>query len=537
LVIALLGLFLALRLPLLNLPPFGDEDLFIRDALALGQSDLTGYPILSLLMAKTALLGLDPSQLRWVPFVFSLGVLWLTVLLAGRLAGRRAAIWSALVLAASPLSVSVSTQMLFDGAFVAFCALCVTHLYLQSAGPSYGRAAWCGVAIGCLGMTSYAAFPIVAGLILHSWLTRGTSATIKVFALALAVAAAVFSIYPLLFPAHFHLSMQKPAGTLGNILRIKAAMSASLYGRSFAKAAIFAGPLVFWGLAHGLRDGQVRQRLALPLCVSLTYMVAVMIMVNPDRTVGYWAAVLPFLCIIAGAAAAQCQGAPGDRKPAAATLAVLAALVWITSCGPRLVEPVHPGIRWSLHGLFDFVPIRIFYGPSLAMYLKPAAALLGFLGCASFAALGRFQPRLRSYAVACGLAYGLFYSAEYSYALCSPNLNRVAAAVVRSLQEERPAQPVYLHGYGALACARQGIAVRTFMYDVPLMPSLTAEIGRTGGTVVLLNAPAIGPDTVLRRFLASRARLRRTFSDGGAALAEIWEVARTSPDRRPDATP
>jgi hypothetical protein len=96
--------------------------------------------------------------------------------------------------------------------------------------------------------------------------------------------------------------------------------------------------------------------------------------------------------------------------------------------------------------------------------------------------------------------------------------------VVRSLKENPPAQIIYLHGYGALACERQRIAVRTFMYDAPMMPSLVNAIGRTGGAVVLLNAPAIGTDTVLRRFLSSRARLKRAFSDDGAALAEIWVV-------------
>ncbi len=522
---AILALFLVLRWPLLHFPPFGDEDLLIRDAADLGRSGLTGYPILALAIVHIGLEVVGLDGLRWVPFLFSLGVLGLTALLAGRLLGRRGAAWAALILALEPLSVSVSAQLLFDGAFVAFFALASACAYLKAVerdSIDWRWAAAFGAMTGCLAMTSYAVVVLTAGLALHCWLTRGIKTTLKLFAAATVAAAAVFSIYPLLYPEHYRLAAQKPAATLPSALAHRLSMPASLYARALSKALFFVGPLPVWAVCLALARRDLRARLALPLCAALAYAALVFLLVNPDRTVGYWAAVLPFVCV--AAAGVVLEAAP---EPAALTLPLGACallLIALTRLGPDVVQAVHPAIHWTWRGLFEFMPARIFYGPSLATYFKPAAVLLGFGATLALGFLSAFRPGLGRAAVAFGLAYGLFYSAEYAYSPFSPNLNRVGAEVARELRRGGCPQPIYLHGYGALACQRSGVAVEPFMYDVPLMPSLTRAMRRTGGTVALLNAPAIGPDTELRRFLASDATLERSFCDKGVALAEIWRV-------------
>ncbi len=138
--------------------------------------------------------------------------------------------------------------------------------------------------------------------------------------------------------------------------------------------------------------------------------------------------------------------------------------------------------------------------------------------------IGLSRNLFRLHFISLGLAYCLFYSMSYVHPFFSPNLNKVGARLLSSLEAQPPRQPVYLHGYGALQCEMHHIQVQPFMYDEDLIKSLLPLMEKTGGTVVIADAPAIGEKAPLRNFLNKRAVLKRTFSDDGVVLAEIWQL-------------
>ncbi len=514
--------FILLRIPLLRLPPFGDEDQLIRDAIFLGHSAETGYPILGLFFLRLGLFFLDWNHLRWVPFLFSVGVFILTNLISKELIGFEGALWSTWLLSINPLNVSVSPQLLFDGSFVAFFLLLMVYFYLRFLRePEKNRIflILCGFSFGCLWLTSYAAFSLAAGAALYALLSRNWKAAILDVVTIGIVGLAVFSVYPLLLPHHYHLSTQK-LSVIGSIPLLKFKKLEWLYFSSWAKAFIFVGPLLLWGFSRALLSEDLRRRIGLPLSICAGYIVLVLVLVNPDRTMGYWSPLTPFFCIATSAIIVK-DKETDSIFPLLPSMAVYYALMAIlTQTGPHAVSSVHP-LRWSW---MNFFPIRMFYGPSLALYLRPAAVVFPFLAVFSLAFAPPRWKKLKLQMIALGLAYGLFYSSEYAYSIFSPNPNAVGQELLMSLKREPPKEPVYLHGYGALECEMNGIRVQPFMYDEGVINRILPLMARTKGTVILMNFPMIGLKTPLRLFLSTHATLERKFSSDSISLAGIWRL-------------
>lgn len=523
-----LAIFLALRLPLLHFPLFGDEDILVRDAAMLGRSSLSGYPILSLIFLRLGLLFLGLKNLRWITFLFSLGVFSLTLAIAEMLIGFNGALWASLLLALNPLSVSVSCQLLFDGAFVCFFLLSIIYFYLRHLRREEKgvRDIWnlilCGIAFGLLQMTSYAAFAFIPGLALYSWMKRGLKKTISTLGVIAVLGALIFSIYPILNPAHYQISTHKLGFLHSGIRILKLFAMPWLYASSLSKALIFAGPLPILGVFGTFLDVKRRERVGLPLAISLTYIALLLIFINPDRTIGYWSPVIPLLCIIA----AQEITALTMRRWTHFSITVglyCIVLAALTLSGLQVITPVHP-MRWSWRVLLYFFPIRMFYGPSLCLYLRPAAVFFAFGACFLLMFWKRKSPILHRHFIALGLAYGAFYSLEYVHPEFSPNLNLVGTELIASLERTPAPKPIYLHGYGALDCEMHGIEVYSFMYNSALIHKLILIMDKTKGSVVIANSPAIGPQSQLMRFLRKDAVLARSFSDDGVVLARIWTL-------------
>ncbi len=513
--------FILLRASLLRLPPFGDEDQLIRDAVFLGHSAETGYPILGLFFLRIGLFFLDWNHLRWVPFAFSVGVFILTALITEELLGFEGALWSLWLLSISPLNISVSTQLLFDGSFVAFFLLLMVYFYLRFLrNPKENRIflILCGVAFGCLWLTSYAAFSLAAGAALYAILSRKLHAVLDIVTIGI-LGLLVFSVYPLLLPHHYHLSAQKLA-VVRSIPILKFKSHEWLYFSSWAKALIFVGPLLLWGLFRALLSGDLRRRVGLPLSICVSYMILILTLVNPDRTMGYWSPLIPFFCLATAAAIMEEQKTYSIFSLSVLITTYYVLMAILTQVGPHAVSSSHP-LRWSW---MNFFPIRMFYGPSLALYLRPAAVIFPFLAI-FFLALSTLRwKKLRAQIIALGLAYGLFCSGEYVHPLFSPDSNAVGQKLLSSLKQKPPQEPVYLHGYGALECEMNGIKVQPFMYDESVIEKLLPLMTRTKGSVILMNSPAIGPETPLRRFLSTHATLKREFSSDSISLAEVWRL-------------
>ncbi len=526
-----LAAFIVLRLPLLHLPLFGDEEMFLRETARLGGAgNPAGYPVLGFLFLKAGLLALGANHLRWVPFLFSLGVFGLTALLGQDLFGFRGAFGAAWLLALSPLSVSVSPQILMDGAFVAFFFLAFLLAYQRSLASEKFRPsvlALCGLLFGCLWMTSYAAFALVSGVGLYALFSSGFKRTARDFSVIGLCGAAVFSLYPIFMPAHYRSSTHK-LGLFHTAPVITHLLSQPwLFASSWAKAVIFVGPLLLWGLLRALLRRQDRERRRLLLSVCLCYMAFLLVLINPDRTMDYWSPILPLFCVLtAGELLSWGDGGLHWRPLLAWSAAYWAALALLTAAGPHAVFAVHP-MRYHPKFWLDFFPIRMFYGPSLGIYLRPAALVASFAGLSVFWALSRKFPAARLHLAALGLAYGLFYSLEYAHPLFSPNLNQAAARMNAAFQARPPEEPLYLHGGSALACANAGVPAQSFMYNAGVIEGLIPVMQKTGGTLALADAPAIGSDSPLRQYLARGATLVRSFSSDGVALIEVWRLKKS----------
>jgi len=530
--------FILLRLPLLHLPPFGDEAQDALEAVSLGMHNPNNpavYPIMMFLILKCGSFFVGWSRLRWIPFLFSLGVWGLTVLIADDFIGSAGALCAAWLLALSPLSVMVSPQLIMNGAFVPFFFLAFVFAYerfLRSDVFRWGPLLCCGILFGCLWLTTYAVFALTAGIGLYSLVSSGFKKTLRDFAVIGIVAAAVFLPYPLLFPAHFHGSTQEVASTSSGLFHISHSVPEIsrflsmpwLYVSSWAKAVIFVGPLLFWGLARSFARKESRARLGLLLSACLSYMLLLLLLINPERTLDYWSPILPLLCVLAAGEIMAWIKSPRWRNILLWTAIYWAVLGFLTIAGPHAVFPAHP-IHYARSFWMEFLSVRMFDGPSLSLFVRPAAILAPFAGLAIFWLLGKRFPAARSHLVALGLAYGLFFSLEYSRPLFSPNLNRAGAQMLESFKAEPPKQPFYLHGYSDIACERAGIhRVASFMYADNLISRLIPVMKRTGGTLALADAPDIGPDSSLRKFLSRNARLEKTFGNHGVALVEIWSL-------------
>lgn len=531
-----LTLFILIRAPLLHFPPFGDEDLLIRDAASLGHSNLCGYPILAMIFIRIGMAFLALNQLRWVVFIFSLGVFALTALIAKELLGFWTAFWACLFLAVNPLSISVSCQLLFDGAFVCLFFLATVYFYIRCSreNSNWRLILWivaCGLSFGLLQMTSYAAFALISGIALHSLLRQGLKKTILIFGGVFALGAAVFSIYPAFFPAHYHFSTLKLAvvrkGT--NISMLGLAAPRWYYAASLGKAVVFSGPLALLGTLFSLVSSRCRRETEIPLLASLVYCALILIFLNPTRTSGYWAPVIPFFCIASAAAFTK------DFIPISSnfiSLFLLTTFYWaifalLTWMGPFAIAPLHP-LHFSGRTFVDFLTLRMFYGPSLCLYVRPAAAIFGFLGFALFLILLQKKPSFQRHLLALGLAYGVFYGLEYVHPLFSPNLNKVGGEILSFLEKKSLPEPIYLHGYGAFNCELHGVHVYPFMYDDAQGRHIARLASRSKGSVVIVDSPVIGPETDLMRFLRHNASLTRDFRDKGVILAQIWTIQRTA---------
>ncbi len=522
-----LAAFVALRLPLLHLPPFGDEEMFVREASFRNAGNPANYPILGFFLLKSGLFFLGWQKLRWVPFLFSLGVLVLTIALAEDFIGFQGSFYAAWLLALSPLSVSVSPQILMDGSFVAFFFLAFLLAYergIKAGGLRWQAALGCGILFGCLWLTSYAAFALAFGAGLYSLFHLGFKKTLRDFSIMGLAAAALFSLYPIFFPRHYHQSTDKLGFLHSSPVILHLGAAPWLFISSWAKAVIFIGPLILWGFARAISDGKSRARLALALSCCLGYAALLLIFINPDRTMTYWSAILPLLCLLTANEITQLRALPRWQNLALWTAFYWAVLALLSAAGAHAVFPVHPAhytrAFWS-----DYFSVRMFYGPSLGLLIRPAAVVFSFAAVPALGILSRRFSRAQAHLLALGLAYGAFYSLEYSHPLFSPNLNRAAARMTAAFKSHPPAQPLYLHGCSALMCESSGIAAQAFMYNESLISRLIPVMERTGGTLALLDAPAIGPDSELREFLTRHARLTRSFSDDGVVLAEVWNLA------------
>lgn len=519
------AVFVVLRLPLLGFPYYGDEEGVVIEALLpLGQCLINGHPILLPAFLKLGVSLLGWEQLRWVPFLFSLALLGLTWTLADELIGRRGAILAAWLFALSPWNVSVSTQVEFDGAVFAFFATAFVLFYARLAARGNLRdLLLAGASFGLLWLSKISALVIFAGLALHSLLFRGVKKTAGDFGVMLGIGAAIFSIYPVFFFTHYHAASQKTASVLGLISQ-KLSLSPGLYANCLAKTLIFMGPLFLWGFLRTLLAPAERRRLALPLVLAISYIAVLLILLFPHRITIYWSALIPVFCVMTAQAMLGELGETDYKRLAAGTLLYAAGLAVLTCLGPYSVQAIHPRVAFSLRGLFEFLPIRHFSGPSTSFFVKPAAVLLAFGLCGALWLASRKIPRLRVHAICLGLAYALFYSAEYSYSPLSPNLNKAGQAVFAYIQEHPPKTPVYLHGSGALAYKMAGVKTFPFMYDVGFLPHLMERMEKTKGTVVIVNTPAIGKATPLMEFLGRKAVLTKSFADSALTVAEVWTL-------------
>jgi len=523
--------FVLLRLPLLHLPLFGDEEMFLRETAHLGGSgNPAGYPVLGFLFLRAGLLALGADHLRLVPLLFSVGVFALTATLGQDFFGFRGAFCATWLLALSPLSVSVSPQILMDGAFVAFFFLAFLLVYersLRTDGFRPAALALCGILFGCLWMTSYAAFALASGVGLYALLSAGFKRAARDFSVIGPCGAAVFSLYPLLMPAHYRSSTHK-LGLFHAAPVITHFFSEPwLFASSWAKAVIFIGPLLLWGLVRALIRTEGRARRGLLLCACLCYMAFLLVLINPDRTMDYWSPVLPLFCVLTAGELLSWGEGLRWRPLLLWTATYWAALALLTAAGPHAVFAVHP-MRYARAFWIDFFPIRMFYGPSLGIYLRPAALIASFAGLSAFWALSRKSPAARVHLAALGLAYGLFYSMEYAHPMFSPDLNRAAARMDAAFAAKPPRQPLYLHGSSALACAKAGIPAQSFMYNDGVIGALVQAMEKTGGTLALADAPAIGPDSPLREFLSRNAHLEKSFGNDGVALVQVWSLKKSA---------
>ncbi|HVC09244.1 MAG TPA: hypothetical protein VNH15_04820 [Elusimicrobiota bacterium] len=525
-----LAAFIVLRFPLLRLPPFGDEEMFVRQAANLGAGNPAGYPVLGFLILRGGFFFLGWNHLRWVPFLFSLGVFALTAFIGEDFMGFGGAYLAAWLLALSPLSVSVSPQILMDGSFVAFFFLAFLLLYKKSLRVKEFQP-WtliaCGVLFGCLWMTSYAAFALASGVGLYALLRAGVKRTLRDFSLIGPCGAAVFALYPLLAPGSYKLSTHKLGLFHSAPVIAHLASQPWLFVSSWAKAVIFVGPLLLWGLARALVRREGRQSRELLLSACLCYMLLLLVFINPDRTMDYWSPVLPLLCVLAAGELLSWGNSLRWRDIPPWAAAYWIALGILTASGPHAVFAVHP-MRYAPKFWLEFFPVRMFYGPSLGCYFRPAALIASFAGLAALWLFTRRFPAARTHLAALGLAYGLFYSLEYAHPLFSPNLNNAGARMLAEFQARPPTEPLYLHGYSAMACEKSGIPAQPFMYAGDVIANLIPAMERTGGTLALADAPAIGPDSPLRELLARDAELKESFSDDGVALVQVWSLKKSA---------
>lgn len=521
-----LGLFLFLRWQLLSHLVFGNYAQVA--AFPFAQENVSMHPILAVAVYRAWFLVFGWERLRWAPFLFSLGVFALTWLAARRALGFRGALTACFLLAITPESLFGSSQIYIDGAILPFFLMSFYCLYAPlSASPVFRprRLLACGLAYGLMWLSKYSALPLLASFGLHSLLTRGLRITLRDFGLILLAGAAVFAPYPLLYPEHYGRASGKIGLALATLAATKAATPLGVYATSFSKAFIFVGPLLLCALASALLKAEWRKTLSLPLCVCLAYMAAIFVLLNPHNTVQYWMPVVPLLCLIAAKALGEWLG-PAPRLQGLLGWVALdtAVLALLTLAGPAKVRPIHPRLPWTFSALFEFLPIRLYLGPSPALYLKPAALLFSFGGCLALWAMAPAWPKARRQALALGLAYGLFFSLEYGRAILSPSVDRAAKQVMATLRQRGLPKPIYLHGLGEMNCELAGVMVRYFTYDVVYLSRLIKTMERTRGSVVLIEAPVIGEEAELRRFLRERALPGRTFADRGITMAEIWTL-------------
>ena len=523
------ALFLAFRIPLLSCLPYGDYA--VVATVPLGQAGrLSCHPILLEVFLRLAYLLFGWNSLPWVPFLFNAGVFGLVVPVARRYLTYPETLAALGLLAASPWSNSASSQLYIDGSIFTFFLMALLHFYQRLAdGGRRLDLVCCGLSFGCLWMSKYSALVAAAGLGLHSALTRGFSKTVQEFGVIFIVGAALFSLYPLLCRGHSSYSsgkilllMESLLGHAGRAERARPALGA--YLASYAKMLIFMGPLLIWAPWRAVAAPELRRELGLPLLLCASYAAAIFFLLQPHNVIQYWSPLAPIFCIVAAKVMGHDFGPSSRRGVWPWTGVCVLVLAGLTALGPREVVAIHPHLHLSREALFRFLPIRLFLGPNPTLYLKPAALLFGFAAFFGLILASRFAPGLRAPALAAGLAYGLFYSAEYSYAALSPDIDHAARAALASLRRGGFPRPVYAHGLAAAACAAQGIDVVVFTYYPGAMDTVVERVSRTGGTLVFMDASSVGPDDPLRMFLRGGAVLRETLGDRGVALAEIWEI-------------
>jgi hypothetical protein len=506
LVLALLALFLVVRLPGLSVSYHQDEykaAITASESLAEASVGLLHPPLLALLLRLDAVL-FGGDSMRVLPLLFGLGSAVLLYLVVRRRAGETAARWSLALYTVSFYSIWASLMVDVDGAILPFFFLLSLYAYDRfTEAPSKTRFT---VIIGAclLGLMTKLSFVLVIGAYIldYAWQHRSTLTKRDLVRGAVAVLG---------FGALTALALLA-AGILNPAFRFDGMIQHALYyiqsdGRSWlqifvqaVKALYYLSPLLLAPLV--LLSFTHLERLR-PLLIYLG-VGALFYFVLFDFSHGALDKYLMFtiapLAALSGVALSDALRSARLVTLRAGIVAgvVLSALMASTVLMSPAAMPLYPKTAWFasiLHGNLNVLtPLTGGSGPA-GFYVSFLFIALSFVVSLALALLARFVPRFRITAllalVVIGVSYNGVFLEEFAYGRLHGNANEALASMLPMVTEP----VITFSDYGAYELTRKdayaGRFYATPQFEESHVSRFAEHVDKGGGHFLVVGFPPL----------------------------------------------
>lgn len=524
------------------------------------------HPVLIHLILKLGLSAVGFENIRWLPFLFGLGTWGLTFLWARKAFSYSVAVWALLFMSVTPWNVISSTMIEKDGAIFCFFLMLLLYSYfetLRADGPR--RLGWwlCETTAFCvLIFCKFTAVIFLGGLAVHFWLHQGWRRTLREMGSIFITGMALLWAYSLITPSLGH-----NAGR--NVLHYISSPYGLLHFNPYqaltgiSRPILFAGPLLLPALASLLYPADIRSPSGLLRWLCLGYILPHLVLTDNVNAFRHWMPAIPLLCLLSAQwVKNRLDRADGEIRWLPVMLSgfiAAAGLLWLNRHGgPSIVQPIYPKIEMNWGHLWAYLPIRSGSGPA-GFYLRPYLALTVFGSAALLGLWAQYRPRswaLKAF-LSLGLAYALMGSADLSYEISGPRIEKVGRQAMTDFKQQNWTRPLYVTGCGSLALTRHlGLHWRQFQIPIEIYgvwPATVDELGgpnyqvygfvsaaqeieqamglmkKTGGTLLLMNVPTFSASSSLIQYLQRSAVLRNSYASRGIEMAQIWDI---KPDRR-----
>ncbi|HEY4511355.1 MAG TPA: glycosyltransferase family 39 protein [Candidatus Paceibacterota bacterium] len=465
------------------------------------------------------------ENLRLVPIFFGLLVLILSSLVAKRLYGRRAALWTALILTVSAYNVIASTQVDIDGALLPFAGLLLVYSYYRiDFGNVRGRHnyRWFAlVAIAlALGLLIKLSFVIWIAALLTEYviehrpsrktLSRAAGLIIFLFFFSACAAFAIIKIFHIADSADFvryvsHFStLNFTERNYGQVLFLS------------VKAAVLASPLllVWYFLVFTKREHLRRYRLWI-IFLLYNFLFYFVIFDFTNRTIERY---LMFLIIpsalIAGSLIAGFTSSL-SRKSLALSASIFSALTlgfsYLVSLKPHDILPLNPKSEY-LSRIKDFnvdflIPVTGGSGPAgfyVSVPLVLFASSIALVAIVAFRTLRNptFKHQLLTLLIALGFAYNIVLSSEFLSGSLYGSVPRVASAVIgEAVRNENIKEVITYYDIGGYELGESKKYLRRFYTDPMFAKSTRSRLASYSGYYAVVDFPEIDKQSVIWKYL------------------------------------